>query len=117
MKNLEDEIASLRASNESISVQVQMRELQINDLDSKWTASKEELKQITREHSEYKAKAKKVLFEKEKLISSFHETDSANGGPPAHRLDPAYSKAQLDQAMYVNIFIFCGVVKKWRHAI
>ncbi len=93
---------SLRASNESVSVQVQMRELQINDLDAKWTASKEELKQITREHSEYKAKAKKVLLEKEKLISSLNETDSPNGGPPAHRLDPAYSKAQLDQAMYVK---------------
>ena len=71
-------------------------------LESKWAATKDELNLISQEHAEYKAKAKKVLFEKEKLISSFSETDLTNGG---HRLQPAFSKAQLEQAMFVNLLI------------
>ena len=96
IKSLETEITSLRETNQSTFKDFQQKELQIKDLHSKWAATKDELNLITREHEEYKAKAKKVLFEKEKLISSFNETDLSNGG---HRLEPAFSKAQLEQAV------------------
>ena len=102
IKSLELEISSLRANNQSLFEEVQRKELQMKDLESKWAATKDELNLISQEHAEYKAKAKKVLFEKEKLISSFSETDLTNGG---HRLQPAFSKAQLEQAMFVNLLI------------
>jgi hypothetical protein len=61
----------------------------------KLESARAEHSSVVREHVEYKAKAKKVLLEKEKLISSLNETDSASG----QRVDPAFSKAQLDQTM------------------
>ena len=93
IKNLEKEISSLRCNNQSLVQDLQRKELQIRDLDSKWLATKEELNLASQEHSQYKAKAKRVLLEKEKLISSFNETGQANGSS-----DPGYLKAQLDQA-------------------
>ncbi len=77
---------------------------QIRELDSKWGSAKEELSQVTQEHEEYKAKARKVLLEKEKLISSFNETGSASGSSAGHFLDPGTNVMKL--FLFINFRVF-----------
>ena len=95
VKSLEDELACLRENKQTILADFHQREFQIKDLEAKWSMTKEQLSHVDQEYEEYKAKAKKVLFEKEKLISSFNETGQTNNAF-GH---PAYSLAQLEQAL------------------
>ena len=88
-------MACLKENKETILADYRQKEFQIEDLEAKWAMTKEQLSQVNQEYEEYKAKAKKVLFEKEKLISTFSETGQTNNSL-GH---PAYSMAQLDQAM------------------
>ena len=69
-----------------------LRQRRLEELTSNVESIKLELIQAREQHEEYKAKAKKVLFEKEKLITSLR--DKREGGEVEEM-----ATAELQQAM------------------
>ena len=98
MKSLEEELNRHKNENNNLALSLETKTLAVTRVEVDLEAAKKEIETLTNQHSNYKAKAQKILQDREKVISSLK-----NGVLQ----DRAQSEeAELDQIRLVSLHNF-----------